>query len=213
MRVLILGCSRVGAGLAQRLGHAGHSVTIVEPSAAALARLPDGFSGRKILGEVLDRRVLIEAGVERQDALAAVTPSDETNIVAARLARLIFHVPRVVARIYNPRTADIYQRLGIQTVCTTSWGIERIAELLSYSELEPIASLGGVELLRAAVPPLLVGRPVRELDRPGQLQIAAITRGGAAFLPHPETCFEEGDLLYLLVNAAATDHLTALLYG
>jgi K+ transport systems, NAD-binding component len=127
MRVIILGCGRIGSGLAARLGYAGHSVTVIEPVAAALAHLPEGFHGRTFVGDVLDRRLLLEAGIDHQDALAAVTPSDDVNIVAARLARLVFRVPRVVARVYNPRAAEVYRRLGVQTVCTTTWGISRIA--------------------------------------------------------------------------------------
>ncbi len=212
MRVIILGCSRIGAGLARRLSSAGHTVTVIDPSAASLAHLPAGFHGRTLVGDVLDRRVLGDAGIEHQDALAAVTPSDDVNVVAARLARLVFHVPRVVARVYNPRAAVIYQRLGIQTVCTTTWGINRIAELLSYSELEPVASLGSdVDLLEVAVPPLLVGRPVSALASPGEIQVVAISRNGRTFLPQPGTRFEAGDLLHLVVLAAATDHLVAML--
>lgn len=212
MRVIILGCSRIGVGLSQRLAIAGHAVTVIEPAAAALERLPAGFSGRKLCGEVLDRRVLHEAEIERQDALAAVTQSDDVNVVAARLARRIFHVPRVVARIYSPRAAEVYQRLGIQTVCTTTWGINRIAELLSYAELDPVVSLGsGVDILDVQLPPLLEGRTVSALSRPGEIQVAAISRGSKTFLPHAETRFEAGDLLHIVVLAGATDHLAALL--
>lgn len=212
MRVIILGCGRIGSGLAARLGYAGHSVTVIEPVAAALAHLPEGFHGRTFVGDVLDRRLLLEAGIDHQDALAAVTPSDDVNIVAARLARLVFRVPRVVARVYNPRAAEVYRRLGVQTVCTTTWGISRIAELLSYSELEPVASLGSdVDILEVAVPPLLVGRPVSVITVPGEIQVAAISRGGRTFLPQPATRLEAGDRLHLVVLAAATDHLAALL--
>lgn len=212
MRALILGCGRIGAGLAQRLRLAGHEVTVVDPAPAALAHLPDTFSGRRLVGEVLDRHVLEQAAIGRQDALAAVTASDNVNIVAARLARLVFHVPRVVARVYNPVAAEIYHRLGLQTVTTSTWGINRIAELLSYSELEPVASLGsGVDILDARVPPLLVGRPVSALSQPGEIQVAAISRGGKTFLPQPATLLEDGDLLHLVVLASAADHLAALL--
>jgi len=214
MRVLILGCSRIGTGLAQRLALAGHDITVIEPTATGLAHLPASFSGRKLHGEVLDRTLLMQAQIERQDALAAVTQSDDINIVAARLARLVFHVPRVVARLYSPGAAEIYRRLGIQTVCTTSWGISRIAELLSYSELEPVVSLGGdVELLDVRLPPLLAGRPVSALARPGEIQVAAISRGGTTFMPQPETRFAADDLLHLVVLHGATDHLAALLRG
>ena len=212
MRVLILGCSRIGTGLAHRLSLDGHAVTVIEPSMAGLAHLPSSFTGRKLLGQVLDRRILQEAAIEQQDALAAVTPSDDTNVVAARLARLVFHVPRVVARLYSPGAAEIYHRLGIQTVCTTTWGINRIAELLSYSELEPVVSLGSnVDMLDMRLPQLLVGRPVSTLTRPGELQVVAISRDGKTFLPHTETCFEADDLLHLVVVGGVVDQLLALL--
>lgn len=211
MRIIILGCSRIGCGLAQQLSLGGHDVTVVEPVASVMAHLPASFKGHQVLGDVLDRDVLREAGVERQDALAAVMPSDDVNIVAARLARLVFRVPRVVARLYSPRAAAAYQRLGIQTVCTTTWGISRFAELLSYTELEPLMHLGGdVEMLAMALPQPLVGRPVSALARPGAIQVAAISRGGKTFLPYPETRFEEGDLLHVVAHAGALEPFAAL---
>lgn len=212
MRTLILGCGRIGAGLAQRLGLAGHEVTVVDPAPGALALLPGSFRGRRLVGDALDRRVLEQAEVAHQDALAAVTASDNVNIVAARLARLQFRVPRVVARVYNPLAGEIYHRLGIQTVTTSAWGINRIAELLSYSELEPVASLGSeVDILDLRAPPLLVGRPISSISRPGEIQVAAISRGARTFLPQPGTLIEDDDLLHLVVLASATDHLVGLL--
>lgn len=214
MRVIILGCGRIGAGLALRLSRGGHAVTVVDPAAAALAHLPAGFGGRKVVGDVLDRRVLGEAGIEGQDALAAVTMSDDVNVVAARLARLVFRVPRVVARVYSPRAAEVYRRLGIQTVCTTTWGINRIAELLSYSEVAPVASLGSdVDIVDAAVPPLMAGRPASALVRPGEIQVVAISRGGKTFLPQPGARLEAGDVLHLVVVASATGDLAGMLRG
>jgi trk system potassium uptake protein len=117
-----------------------------------------------------------------------------------------------VARLYSPGAAEIYQRLGIQTVCTTSWGIARIAELLSYSELEPVMRFGSdVDVLEVRLPPLLAGRPVSALARPGEIQVAAISRAGKTFLPQPETRFAADDLLHLVVMNGAIDHLVALL--
>lgn len=212
MRTLILGCGRIGSGLAQRLAVAGHTVTVVDSDPAALKSLAASFSGRTMLGDVLDRRVLVDAAIEQSDGLAAVTPRDDVNIVVARLARLAFHVPRVIARVYNPRAAEIYQRLGIQTVTPTVWGINRIAELLSYAELEPVASLGtDVDVIDVGVPALLVGRPVSALTRPGELHVAAISRGGKTFLPHAATILEADDLLHLVVLATAADHVAAIL--
>lgn len=212
MRVIILGCGRIGAGLVQHLSLHGHRITVVDPNPKALARLGSGFRGYTIMGDVLDRQVLLEAQIEHSDALAAVTASDDVNVVVARLARQIFRVPRVVARVYNPRNAEIYHRLGIQTVTSTSWAINRIAELLSYSELEPVASLGDeVEIITASAPPLLVGRSVSALATPGEVQVVAIGRRGKTFLAQLGTIIEAGDLLHIAVLAAATDRLAALL--
>ncbi|MEI6180305.1 MAG: TrkA family potassium uptake protein [Chloroflexales bacterium] len=212
MRALILGCGRIGGGLAQRLALAGHTVMLVDPDPATFANLSPSFSGRKMVGDVLDRAVLVAAGIEQSDGLAAVTTRDDVNIVVARLARLVFHVPRVIARVYSPQSAEVYRRLGIQTVTTTTWGINRIAELLSYANLEPVASLGSdVDLMDVGVPALLVGRPVSALTRPGEIHVAAISRGGKTFLPHAGTLLEADDLLHLVVLATAADHLAALL--
>jgi trk system potassium uptake protein TrkA len=212
MRIIILGCGRIGAGLVRHLSLHGHEITVVDPDPDALARLAPGFHGRMIVGDALDRQVLLDAQIERSDALAAVTVSDDVNVVVARLARQVFRVPRVVSRVYNPQTAEIYHRLGIQAITSTTWAINRIAELLSYSELEPVASLGeGVEIVAASAPPLLVGRPVSALVTPGEVQVVAISRGGKTFLPQSGTTIEAGDLLHLAVLAAATDRLAALL--
>ncbi len=212
MRIIILGCGRIGAGLMHHLSMHGHTITAVDPDPRAAARIAPTFRGRMIVGDVLDRQVLLDAQIEQSDALAAVTANDDVNVVVARLARQVFHVPRVTARVYNPRTAEIYHRLGIQTVSSTAWGINRIAELLSYSELEPVANLGGdAEIVAASAPALLVGRPVSTLATLGEVQVVTINRGGRTFLPQPGTMIEAGDLLYLVVLAGAKDRLAALL--
>jgi trk system potassium uptake protein TrkA len=157
--------------------------------------------------------VLLQAGIERADGLAAVTASDEANVVAARLARQVFHVPRVIARLYDPRKAEIYRRLGVQTISTTTWGIQRIAELLCYSQLDVMLSLGSgeVDLVAVAIPPLLVGRTMHDLTIPGEVHIVAISRDGTTWLPTPGMTFQEGDLIYLAILAASADRLKPLL--
>src|SRR5512138_3897707 len=185
MRLIIIGCGRMGAGLAHTLSQHGHSVTVVDRDPQAFERLHSSFKGQTIAGVGFDRDVLLQAGIERADGLAAVTASDETNVVAARLARLMFRVPRVVARLYDPRKAEIYRRLGIQTISTTAWGTQRIAELLGYSQLDSIVSLGSgaVDIVELAVPHVLVGRPVSDVTISGEVQVVAISRGGTTFLP------------------------------
>jgi trk system potassium uptake protein TrkA len=166
-----------------------------------------------VTGFAFDWDALAAAGIERADGLAAMTASDEANIVTARLARTVHQVPRVVARIYDPRAAEIYRRLGVQTISTTAWGIARTAELLCYSELDTLCSVGGdgLEIAEAEVPPFLVGRSARELTIVGQTHVIAVRRAGRAFLAAPETVFEAGDRAVLAVASAALDRVHALL--
>jgi trk system potassium uptake protein TrkA len=129
-------------------------VTVVDKDLLAFEKLDDRFVGQTIVGIGFDREVLLKAGIERADGVAAVTSSDEANVVTSRIARDIFHVPKVVARLYDVRQAEIYKRLGIQTIAPIGWGINRIADLLLYSPLENVFSLGSgeVELVVAEVP-------------------------------------------------------------
>jgi trk system potassium uptake protein TrkA len=210
--MIIIGCGRMGAGLAQALAQRGHTVTVVDNDPTAFEVLGPAFNGKTVAGVGFDRDVLLQAGIERADGLAAVTASDEANVVAARLARLVFRVPRVVARLYDPRKAEIYRRLGILTISTTTWGIQRIAQLLCYSDLDVVMSLSSaVDLVQVNVPPLLVGRSTQALTVPGEVHLVAIDRAGKTLLPTPETAFQEGDLLYMAVLAESADRLKALL--
>jgi len=213
MRILIIGCGRVGAGLAKSLVGRGHSVTVVDKDHLAFEKLGDKFNGQTILGIGFDRDVLLKAGIQHADGVAAVTSSDEANVVASRIARDIFHVPKVVARLFDVRQAEIYKRLGIQTIAPTGWGINRIADLLLYSSLETVFSIGSgeVELVETEVPQLLVGRTVRDLTVAGEIHIVSITRDNKTFLPTLGTIFREEDLLHLAVLATSTNRLKKLL--
>jgi trk system potassium uptake protein TrkA len=213
MMILIVGCGRVGAGLAKALIERGHSVTVVDKDALAFEKLGEKFKGQAILGVGFDRDVLLKAGIQQADGLAAVTASDEANVVVARIARDIFHVPKVVARLFDVRQAEIYRRLGLQTITPTSWGINRIADLLLYSPLETVSSIGSgeVEIMEAELPRLLVGKTVRELTVPSEIHVVSVTRENKTFLPTLGTIFREGDLLHLAVLATSTDRLKEFL--
>lgn len=213
MRIIIIGCGRMGAGLAQTLNLNGHSVTVVDKDPVTFERLGPAFRGQTVVGVGFDRDVLLQAGIERADGLAAVTDSDEANVVAARLASQVFRVPRVVARLYDTRQAEIYRRLGLQTIAPVTWGIHQIADLLCYSPLDTVLSLGSgeVDVVKTEIPPLLAGRTVNELTVPGEIQVVAISRGGTTFLPTLGTVFQNGDLVHLVVLAASADRLRALL--
>lgn len=213
MKIFIIGCGRVGSGLALNLSQQGHLVTVLDQDSVALDRLGGTFKGQILRASAFDREALLQGGIERLDGLAAVTGSDEVNFVIARLTKQIFHVPRVVARVYDPRKAAIYRRLGLQTINPVTWGIHRIAELLSFSHLDAVHSLGNgeIDLVETELPLLLVGRTVNELTLSGEIQIAAISRGGRTFLPTLGTVFQEGDVVHLVVLASSAGRLKKLL--
>lgn len=213
MKMIIVGCGRMGSGLAQTLSQKGHSVTVIDLDPAAFERLPSSFSGEKITGVGFDREVLIKAGIERADGLAAVTTSDEANAVIARIASLIFRVPKVVARLYDQRKAEIYKRLGIQTIDPATWGITRAYDLLCYSQLNTLVTFGSgdVDVVEVEVPALLIGRTVRELTLSGEFIVTAITRDNKTFLPTLGTEFQNRDLLNIAVAVKSSDRLKTML--
>lgn len=213
MRVLVIGCGRVGSGLAKALEEAGHEVTVVDLDPKSFDRLGSGFRGRKLVGVGFDLDVLERAGIRRVDALAAVSGSDEANAVVGRLATRHFRVPRVVARLYDPGQADLYRRLGVLTISQVTWGVQRMIELLTQAGVGAVLSLGGgqVDLVEARVPELLVGRKVSELDLPGELEVVAVSRAGRTFLPSGPVLFEAGDVVHVAVAAGAAGRLQQLL--
>lgn len=213
MQVIIMGCGRVGEQVSRLMADEGHDVTVIDKEQHALHRLGADFRGRKICGIGFDRDVLMAAGIETAVAFAATSSSDNANIVAARIARHIFHVPHVVARLYDPRRAEIYRRLGLVTISSTAWGAERIRELLTYAELDPVIAFGGgeVSLVSLETPPHWVGRAVKHLTIPGEINVIAITRDGKALLPMLGSEFRPGDTIHLAVLALAMDRLQTLM--
>jgi trk system potassium uptake protein TrkA len=209
MYVIVMGCGRVGEQLLRLLTSEGHQVVVIDSDANALTRLEPTFKGRKVLGVGFDHDVLIEAGIEEADAFAATSSSDNANIVAARIARNLFHVPRVVARLYDPRRAEIYQRLGLLTISSTTWGAERIRELLTHSDLDPVWAFGSGEvcLLAIETPPQLIGKMVKHLTIPGEISVVSITRQGRAFIPQGGTELVSGDTVHLAVLASSMDRI------
>lgn len=141
MKIIVVGCGRVGAELALTL-QAEHEVAVVDSRPEAFDRLGHAFAGRSVQGDGMDREALVRAGIETADALAAVTASDNVNAIVARIASAIFHVPRVAARLYNPHRAPVYEKLGIQTVSSSTWGAQRLTELLARPDLAPQSSNG-----------------------------------------------------------------------
>src|SRR5512143_2133848 len=213
MKVIIMGCGRVGEQVARLMDAEGHAVTVIDCDGTALARLGPQFKGRAVLGVGFERDTLMAAGIEGADAFAATSSSDDVNIVAARLARNVFHVPRVVTRLYDPRRAEIYQRLGLVTISPTSWGAERIRELFSHATLDSVATFGNgeVSLIVVEAPVALVGRTVSTLVVAGEIIVVAIVRDGKAILPTFGTEIRDGDTLHLAVLAEAMVRLESML--
>lgn len=213
MKVIVMGCGRIGSQVSQLLSEQGHDVIIIDHDDNSEGRLGSNFKGRVIKGLGFDRSILLEAGIEQVEAFVAASQSDNANIVAARIARNLFHVPRVVARLYDPRRAEIYQRLGLTTISSTNWGAERIFQVLTHTDIDVWNTFGSgeVSLVHVEIPPQLNGRSVQNLNVPGEVMVVAVTRNDKAFVPTSGTEFHEGDLINLVVLSSAMDRLEALL--
>lgn len=195
--MVIVGCGRVGSSLARELVRADHSVAVVDRKQEAFGRLGEGFSGRTIAGIGFDRDVLRTAGIEQAAAVAAVTNGDNSNILVARIARENFGVPQVVARIYDPRRAEIYERLGISTVATVKWTAERILRriLPGLPAVEWTDPSFAVVLVERALPDAFVGRPVLEVGTTAA-RVVALRRLGSASVPDADVLVQQGDIAY-----------------
>ncbi len=214
MKIIVMGCGRVGSQVSLILADRGHDVTVIDHrDLDAATRLGPGFKGRMINGLGFDESVLVSAGIKKADAFIAASSSDNANIVGARIAKNIFKVPRVVTRLFDPRRAEIYERLGLKTISTTTMGAERIYEMVTHSDLDMVQNFGHgeVSIIATEVNYSLAGRTVRDLTIPGEFNVISITRDQKAFLPTAGTQFREGDLLHLVVQASSLTRLQALL--
>ncbi len=215
MRYVLVGCGRVGSQLAARLSLEGHAVSVVDRDPEAFSKLGPSFRGQRVEGVGFDRDVLVAAGIERADGFASVTSGDNTNVVSARIARHIFRVPRVVARIYDPRRAGIYRRLGIQTISPTEWAAGRIAEALSQPGMSVAQSLGSgeVNVLQFEVTDTVAGHQLVDLVMPGESSVVALVRDGRASIPTLGTILKAGDVLHMSVLASASQRLMEMVGG
>jgi trk/ktr system potassium uptake protein len=214
VHVVIMGCGRVGSTLAHSLEGRGHSVSVIDADADAFRRLGPDFSGTTVTGMGFDRDVLVQAGIERADAFAAVSSGDNSNIISARLARETFNVARVVARIYDPKRAEVYERLGIPTVATVRWTADRmLRHLVPEGRLEIWRDpTSVVSIVEAPVHRDWVSRPVRALEDACGARVALIMRFGLGTLPNSSTVIQDGDQIFLLVTdetAAEVKKVTA----
>ena len=213
MDIVIIGCGRVGSGLANTLSQEGHSVVVLDKSARAFRRLHDDYKGRTIVGSGFDRDALEDAGAKTAQALAAVTSGDNSNILCARIARENYRIPNVVARIYDPRRAEIYQRLGIPTVATVTWTIDQVRRWLmpgdaavSWSD-----SSATLHIVEQPLPVNWAGRKLSGRDVPGRVKVIGVNRAGLVRLDPEELVGQERDLLQIAVLVGAEDDLVAKL--
>ena len=200
VHVIVVGCGRVGSGLAISLSAEGHSVAVLDKSSRAFRRLKD-WGGPCIVGSGFDRDDLEKAGALDAGALAAVTSGDNTNILTVRIARETYKIPNVVARIYDPRRAEIYQRLGIPTVATVTWTIDQVRRRLLPEEdaAEWSDPTGRLALIDRSLPDAWAGKLLCDLEEPGRLTLVAVTRGGVPRLDARELVGQEGDILHFAV--------------
>ncbi|MGD0266115.1 MAG: TrkA family potassium uptake protein [Candidatus Methylomirabilota bacterium] len=213
MRVIIVGCGRVGSGLANALSAERHEVVIIDRSPLSFGRLSRDFSGRMLMGVGFDREILQKADIEGADALAATTDSDNVNIVVAVTAKETFKVPHVVARIYDPQAAEIYRREGIPTVTPTLMAANTMKMMISHPRLAKLATCGSgeVEFITIQVPKGLAGRTVQDLIIPGESLVSALVRRGQASIPSADTRLEAEDELHVAVAAKALPKFDKLL--
>ena len=195
-----MGCGRVGSTLARSLEKRGHTVAVIDQDVEAFRRLGPDFAGKTVRGVGFDREVLLEAGIEQAEGFAAVSSGDNSNILAARVVREKYNVENVVARIYDPGRAEVYQRLGIPTVATVSWTSDQMLRRLLPHGAAPAYTdpSGHLQLAEVNVHPAWVGRPLTELERASHTRVAFLTRLGKGVLPTSETVYQEGDLVHLM---------------
>ncbi len=214
MRIVIAGCGRVGSELANTLSIEGHEISIIDRDTESFKRLSKGFKGLTIQGVCFDLYVLKAAGIERADAFAAVTASENSNLVSVVVAREVFRVPKVVARIYDPRGAEIYRKEGIPTISDTIWGANTLKSILCRPGNSKITSLGSgeVEILQIEIPSKLIKRTVANLTMPAQSLVVGIVRDGRAFIPTMGSQFQENDIIIVSVVSSAISKFMEMVY-
>ncbi len=215
MNVIVVGCGRMGSELAYRLFKMGHHVTVMDVVASAFRNLPADFVGHMVEGEIFARDVLHRAGIEHADGLATVTNSDSFNAVVGHLARTVYHVPNVVVRNYDPHWRALHDLFGFQVISSSSWGAQRTAEIISQASLPAVFSAGNgeVEVYELMLPAPWDGRQLRELIGVDACVAVAITRGGYAQLPKPETVLRTDDVIHVSATLEGIQSLRARLGG
>jgi trk system potassium uptake protein TrkA len=209
MKVIVVGCGRMGSDLAYRLYKREHDVAVVDLDEKAFNALPPDFQGRFYEGDALNLDVLNRAGIQTCDAIAAVTNKDPLNLVVTHAARARFKVPHVVARNYDPRNRVLYEAFNVQTISAIAWAAQRLEELIYHSEVRTVFSAGNgeIEIYELTVPSLWDKQPLKRLNRCADCMVVSVTRGGRAFLPEETLVLSSGDILHL---SASLDGIVAM---
>jgi trk system potassium uptake protein TrkA len=212
VHVVIMGCGRVGSTLARSLERRSHTVAVIDNNGDAFRRLGPTFSGTKVLGIGFDQSVLQEAGIDAADAFAAVSSGDNSNIIAARVARETFGIQKVVARIYDPGRAEVYQRLGITTVATVKWTSDQVLRRLLPAGTEPDFRdpSGTIRLDTVAVNDQWTGQRTVLFQEESGSRIAWIDRLGEGMIPGRETVLQEGDIIHLVMREDTAERVFAV---
>ncbi len=212
MHFVIMGCGRVGSTLAHILEDRGNSVAVIDQNPEAFRKLRSSFKGSRVTGMGFDRDVLIQAGIEEADAFAAVSSGDNSNIIAARVARESFGIDRVAARIYDPRRAEVYQRLGIPTVATVRWTADQMLRKLLPEGAEPLwrDPTGKIVLAEVAFSDRWLGEKIKAVELATNTRIAFVDRLGEALIPSPATVLQEGDVVHVIAHEDELDRITDL---
>jgi trk system potassium uptake protein TrkA len=215
VHVVIMGCGRLGSTLAQKLDAQGHQVVVIDRDADAFRRLGDNFGGVTVNGIGFDRGVLRAAGVERADAFAAVSSGDNSNIISARLARETFGVSRVVARIYDSRRAQVYERLGIPTIATIRWAADRMYRFLVPEDRVEVFRdpTSVVSIVETPLHRDWIGQTVKSLEDRTGARVAYLARFGMGTLAQPSAVLQDGDQVYMLVTDETVDQVLDVAQG
>ncbi|MHB8780094.1 MAG: potassium channel family protein [Candidatus Geothermincolia bacterium] len=215
LRVVIMGCGRVGSRIARRLVAGGHQVSVIDKNPEAFHLLGMDFAGTTVEGIGFDRDVLIRAGIEQADAFIAVSSGDNSNFVSSRIAKDAFRVPKVITRIFDPRRAKIYRHVGVPSVAPVAWAVTSIMNILFVTEAHARETFGSgeVQMMEFDLPIYLDGRQVHELEVPGEVDIACIERAGGAILPVAGTALEKNDRLQVLVHRSSMELFTKMYFG
>jgi len=197
MKIIVVGCGRIGAELAYSLFKRGHQVSVVDDNVNSFNNLPPDFEGKHQEGDAMNQDVLLRAGIQTCDALAAVTNNDTLNAVISHIAKIEFNVPNIVARNYDPHLRPVFEAFNIQIISSTSWGAQRIEELLIDAEGRTVFSAGNgeVEIYEIKIPNAWNGKKVGDLVTCSDCKWLAITRAGSAFLPEENSLLQMGDIL------------------